>query len=131
MRVAATKLILVFCGLMMLLPALALLFAPRWFYDAIADFPPFNRHFAGDAGAFSLALGVGLMIAARKPIAHRNLIGVAALGNVIHVLNHLYDDLIVDGGNIEHILSNTLPLVLLLILLIFAWRSAANVDVKT
>jgi predicted anti-sigma-YlaC factor YlaD len=114
---------------MMIVPALALLFAPRWFYDTIADFPPFNRHFAGDAGAFSLALGVGVWIAAFKPKENRNLIGIAAFGNFAHVLNHLYDDVVIDGGNFMHILTNTLPLVLISFALLFVWRNmtlAAN-----
>jgi hypothetical protein len=54
------------------------------------------------------------------------LIGAAAVGNALHVLNHLYDDLIVDGGNIDHLVSNTLPLLLVTLLLVWLWGTAQS-----
>ncbi|MEZ4867165.1 MAG: hypothetical protein R3C14_37925 [Caldilineaceae bacterium] len=116
--------ILLYCGLSLMLPALTLLVTPGWFYNALADFPPFNRHFMGDAGAFSLALGIGILLAIRNPAAHRNVIGITALGNTVHVFNHLYDDLIIDGGNIDHLMTNTVPLILLSLLLVIVWWRA-------
>ena len=74
------------------LTGLSQLFAPRWFFENIGNFPPFNRHYVGDLGAFILAMGLGLLVAARNPAQHRSLIGVVALGSVLHLLNHLYDD---------------------------------------
>jgi hypothetical protein len=44
-----------------LLTGLALLFASNWFFQTLGYFPPFNRHYAGDLGAFELPLGVGLL----------------------------------------------------------------------
>ena len=116
------KQIIVFiCALMYVLPGIALIFAPTWFFNAIADFPPFNRHYMGDAGVFSFALGVGLLMAMRRPAQNRAVIGTAAVGNALHVINHLYDDIIVDGGNLTHLLSNSLPLGIVAILLIGVW----------
>lgn len=109
-------------GLVNLLTGAALLFAPRWFFNTLADFPPFNRHYLGDVGAFVLALGVGLLIAAREPRRHRGLVGVAALGSLLHVANHLYDDLVIERGASLHWLTNTLPLLALAALLLWAWR---------
>jgi uncharacterized protein YjeT (DUF2065 family) len=117
----ADRLMLLYCGLSLLLPGLVLIGAPNFFYQALADFAPFNRHFMGDAGSFSLALGIGVLLALRNPAAHRLLIGVTALGNTIHVCNHLYDDLIVDGGNLRHLLTNTAPLLLMSLLLVVVW----------
>ena len=106
---------------MFVLPGLALVLAPIWFYNAIADFPPFNRHYMGDAGVFSFALGIGLLLAVRQPSHNRAAIGAAAVGSTLHVINHLYDDIIVDGGNVTHMLSNSLPLGIVAILLIWVW----------
>ena len=89
----------------------ALLIAPQSFYS-FADFAPFNRHYLGDVGAFLLPLGVGLLAAVRNPDGHKNLIGVAALGSLLHVTNHLYDDLVVERGASTHWLTNTLPLAI-------------------
>jgi hypothetical protein len=44
-----------------LLTGLALLFAAEWFYANVGTFPPFDRHYAGDLGAYQLAFGVGLL----------------------------------------------------------------------
>jgi hypothetical protein len=75
---------------------LAMLFAPTWFYANIGYFPPYNRHYLGDMGAFQLALGLGLAWAGRQPYAHRLFIGAVVLGNFLHTANHIYDDLL--GG---------------------------------
>lgn len=120
---------LVFCALMHLLPGLGLLLLPQTFY-IIADFPPFNRHYMGDAGVFSFAIGLGLLLAVRNFQRHGLLLGAAAVGNGLHVLNHLYDDLIVDGGNLDHLLTNTLPLLIVTFLLIWLWRSAQTLSRK-
>ncbi|RIK43803.1 MAG: hypothetical protein DCC55_04460 [Chloroflexi bacterium] len=69
------------------------LFAPVWFFTTIGPYPPFNRHYLGDLGAFTLPMGIALLIAARNPIQHRLFIGFVAGGSLIHSFNHLYDDL--------------------------------------
>ena len=99
----------------------ALLVAPTWFFDAIGNFSPFNRHYMGDVGAFLLPIGVGLLIAVRDPIRHRSLIGVAAAGSLLHTLNHLYDDFLAGQAAI-HFVKETLPLLVLGVLLIVAYR---------
>ncbi len=109
--------VVLFNGVVNLLTGAALLLAPAWFYNAVADFPPFNRHFLGDVGAFIFALGLGLLFAAREPRKHRGLIGVAALGTLLHVGNHLYDDLLVEHAATAHWLTNTLPLFMMAVLL--------------
>jgi hypothetical protein len=115
------RFIILLNGVLNTLTGLVILAAPGWFYDTIADFPPFNRHFLGDVGAFTLAIGVGLLIAARDPQAHSALAGVGALASLIHAVNHLYDDLIVERGATMHWLSNTLPLLVLALMLAWAW----------
>jgi hypothetical protein len=108
------------------LTGLALLFAPEWFFENIGHFPPFNRHFIGDIGAFLIPLGLGLLLAARAPRRHRLLIGVAALGSVIHLLNHLYDDALGNAWSLEHFLRETLPLALVAAALAWAATDAGS-----
>ncbi len=128
-KLAFARWVVLFSGATNLLTGAALLFAPAWFYNAIADFPPFNRHFLGDVGAFIFALGLGLLFAARAPQKHRGLIGVAALGNLFHVGNHLYDDFFVGPATATmHLLTNTLPLFIMAVLLIAAWVMLARGD---
>lgn len=108
-------------GLLNVFSALALLLAPQWFYQAIGDFPPFNQHYMGDAGAFLLALGIGLLLAARDPARHHGLIGIAIIGNLVHLGNHLYDDFITGHGTLDHLLTDTLPVLLLSVWLLWAY----------
>ena len=108
-------------GLFTLGSGLALLFLPRRFYDSVADFGTYNQHFMGDVGAFTIALGIGLIIAARDPWRYRPLIGIGAIGSLIHVAHHAYDDFFSGQGVSRHFLLNTLPLLVLAILLAFAW----------
>lgn len=104
------------------LTALALLFLPQWFFQNIGDFPPYNRHYEGDVGSFLLALGIGLLIAARNPTKYRLLIAVAALGSTIHLFNHIYDD-IQDSDSLLHLFTDLGPLVLFVVLLgLGLWR---------
>lgn len=80
-------------GAFYLLTALTQLFAPQWFFDNLGTFPPYNRHYVGDLGAYLLPLGVALLLAIRNPAQHRSLIGFAAAGTFVHALNHAYEDI--------------------------------------
>lgn len=114
------RFIVILNGVMGVLPGLALLFTPALFYN-IADFAPYNQHFMGDAGAFSLTVGAMLLVAARNPLQYRAIIGLGALGNLLHVANHLYNDAVVQGWATPHIYTNTLPLAVLALLLVWAY----------
>ncbi len=121
-RVTWTQVIIAVAGLWYLLAGLVQLLAPQWFFDNIGYFPPFNRHYVGDLGAFILPLGIGLLVAARNPPAHHLLVGVAAAGSFLHLLNHLYDDL-GTPSTLAHLVFDTLPLFVLAMLLIVEWWS--------
>jgi predicted anti-sigma-YlaC factor YlaD len=123
---AFTRFAVIFNGVLMVLTALLLLFAPEFFYNAVADYAPFNRHFLGDIGAFSMALGVGLLLAARDPYKHPLIIGAAALGNLLHVLNHAYDDLFVERLTTQHWLTNTIPLLVATVMLVIAYWNVSR-----
>jgi predicted anti-sigma-YlaC factor YlaD len=108
-------------GALNLLIALALLFAPLWFFENIGNFAPFNRHYEGDLGASILPMGIGLFVAARNPSAQRTLIGLVALGNIVHVFNHVYDAVLMQAP-LTHWLLDTAPLAIAALLLLWAWR---------
>ena len=72
---------------------LMMLFTPLWFFENIGNFPPFNRHYLGDFGAYQLPLGIALIFAAREPFKHRLLIISTIAANILHAFNHVYDDI--------------------------------------
>ncbi len=65
--------------------------APSSFYDQIATFPPYNRHFLHDAGAFQIGIGASLLASLRwRDAQFVALIGAAA-GSSMHALSHVID----------------------------------------
>jgi hypothetical protein len=116
------KAILIFSGSFYIITSLALLFIPQWFFDNVGGFPPFNRHFMGDAGAFLIAIGVGLIVGARNPTAHSTAILVGWLSTLVHVANHAYDDFIATGQFVaNHFIMQTLPLLIIGLALLWVW----------
>ncbi len=120
-RLNGIQLTLGVAGLFYGLTGLALLFLPTWFFTYIGDFPPFNRHYMGDTGAFVLPLGIGLLLAMRQPTAHRGLILVTAVASLIHALNHAYDDWLI-GSPLSHCFAETIPLIIFAGILFVVYR---------
>jgi hypothetical protein len=116
-RPSIAQVVVAIAGMLHLLVGLAMLLAPMWFFVTIGTFPPFNRHYTGDMGAFQLALGAGLLFAARTPTRQRLLIGIAAVGNLLHMLNHAYDALI-SHASLGYWLADTGPLLVLTLALL-------------
>ena len=121
----AIQITLATAGLFYLLTGLALLFLPTWFFTYIGNFPPYNRHYMGDAGAFILPLGIGLLLAARQPAAFRSAILISAIGSLIHALNHAYDDWLAHSP-LLHWFSETIPLLIFAGILFFIYRRVAQ-----
>lgn len=116
-RMTLIRVMVAVAGIFYALAGLTLLVAPVWFFYNIGPFPPYNRHYEGDVGAFLLPLGLGLLWAARNPFAHRLLIRVAGAASLLHALNHVYDDAQA-AVPITHLLTDALPLVVFAVLLI-------------
>jgi hypothetical protein len=108
-------------GLLFLLTGLAQLLAPRWFFDSIGTFAPFNRHYTGDLGAFTAPLGLGLLLSLRRLRENLLLVLVGAAGSTLHLFNHLYDDLMAGSWSVQHALGETIPLALTAMLLWRVW----------
>jgi hypothetical protein len=117
-QMAAGQVIVAVAGVFYTLTALALLFAPAWFFQHIGTYGAYNRHYEGDLGAFLLALGLALLLAARDPARHRLLVWAAALGSLFHALNHVYESLVA-GVWPGDWLTATIPLLVLAFLLLW------------
>jgi uncharacterized membrane protein len=88
-----SRLLIAFVGLTDVLAGISLLITPVWFFERVGHFAPFNQHYEGDAGAFVLAIGVGLMMAAVRPAGADGLVVVAMLASLLHLANHIYASL--------------------------------------
>lgn len=65
--------------------------APRGFYDAIGTFPPLNAHYLRDLATWYAALGVLLILAARRSAWQLPLLVLAVLQYALHLANHVID----------------------------------------
>ena len=115
---ALAQIVVGVAGALYVFSGAALLFAPLWFYRTIGDFGAFNQHYEGDAGAFLLPLGLGLLVAAYQPLKYPLLVWVGAVGSLAHACNHLYADL-VGQPSLTHLFKETIPLFLLAALLLW------------
>ena len=87
----AMRIGLIFFGALNLVTGALLLFAPDYFFDHIGPYGVENEHYLGDAGAFYLAIGSGLLVAVRRPSWRVPLLFVSALWFGVHAINHLFD----------------------------------------
>ena len=71
--------------------ALFIAVAPRAFFDSLGPYGHLNRHYLHDVAAFEGAIGVGLLLAARRPTWRPPLLIVAALHYAFHAISHGVD----------------------------------------
>ena len=66
-------------------------FAPKSFFDVLAEFEPYNRHFIHDVGSMQIGIGLGAIVAARtlRPLIAA-FVGLAGF-QVMHVVSHVVD----------------------------------------
>lgn len=98
-------------GIFYTLVGLTMIAAPMWFFENVGHFAPFNRHFIGDLGTFTLPLGIGLLVASRDPLKHRLFLMVVLAASALHTVNHAFDALIA-AEPLSHWLVDVLPLAL-------------------
>jgi hypothetical protein len=67
------------------------LVTPGTFFDQIGRYGVENDHYIGDVGAFYLAAGIGLLIAAIRPSWRVPILTVGAFWYGLHALNHAFD----------------------------------------
>jgi peptidoglycan/LPS O-acetylase OafA/YrhL len=64
---------------------------PGSFYERVAHFPPYNRHFLHDVGAFQLGLGAALALALGGWDGRRVALWTVAVASVLHAASHIID----------------------------------------
>lgn len=92
--------------------------APESFYENLAVFPPFNRHFIHDIGAFQIGLGAVLLLAIPRGDALFVALAGVAIGSAVHVVSHVLDNDL--GGE-----ASDIPLLTILTVLLIAGAFAA------
>lgn len=125
MQNAIARAVLGAAGIFSTISGVALFFAPKWFYDNIGPYPPFNRHYEGDLGALLMPLGIAMVFAARNPAQHRLLFGFVVAGSVIHVVNHLLDELVLSPSTSQP-LTGSIPLAIFAAILAAAYFAAMS-----
>jgi predicted anti-sigma-YlaC factor YlaD len=120
-RPAYVRATLIGGGILYIFSGVTLLFTPAWFLESVGTFPPFNRHYMGDAGSFVLALGIGLLLAAREPMRQRLMVAVGLIGTLVHTVNHGYGDLALAELPTAEVARDLLPLVVYAVLLVVAY----------
>jgi hypothetical protein len=97
--------------------------APHSFYDQAATFPPYNRHFIHDIGAFQIGLGSCLI----APLALTDALLVVltgnALGAVSHFVGHVADRSI--GGQSSDPFTFGALAIVMVVLTVVRWRTMA------
>ena len=84
---------------------------PAGFYDTLATFPPFNRHFLRDAGSFQLGIAATLLAVVRWRSGTVVALVGASTASVVHAVSHVIDR--DEGGRgSDHILLWALAVLL-------------------
>jgi len=78
-------------GVVQIALAALMLIDPGSFFEQIGPYGERNDHYTRDAGTFTLALGVVLVLAARRPRWRVPVIAFALVLNAFHAVNHLAD----------------------------------------
>jgi hypothetical protein len=65
--------------------------APHAFFKAVGPFGAFNSHYIRDTASFEAALGLGLLIAIRRPSWRVPVLAVVTVQFALHSANHLLD----------------------------------------
>jgi hypothetical protein len=97
--------------------------APHSFYDQAATYPPYNRHFIHDIGAFQIGLGSCLIAALAFADALLVVLIGNALGATTHLIGHIADRSI--GGSSSDPFTFGGLAIVMIVLTLARWRSMA------
>ena len=111
-------------GILTLALGIWALIDPSSFFDNVADWPPYNRHFIHDIGAFQVAIGAALLFAlVWRSDAVLAALGGAAIGATLHWIAHITDEDLLGGNDADPYL---LGIIALILVLTFVWRLFAG-----
>jgi hypothetical protein len=94
---------------------------PHSFYDQVATFPPYNRHFIHDIGAFQIGLGSCLIAALALADALLVVLIGNALGALAHFVGHVADRSI--GGQPSDPFTFGALAIVIVLLTVARWRT--------
>ncbi len=83
--------VLILLGIYQIAQALWMIVSPGSFFDAVAGFGVQNDHYIRDNATFSLAIGVGLLVAVGRPSWRFPVLLVTTVWFATHAVNHLVD----------------------------------------
>lgn len=85
------KIVAILAGIGFLAFGLWAFVAPEPFFENVARFEPYNEHFLHDIGAFQIAIGAMLLLAATMRDALYAALGGATIGQIVHIASHVMD----------------------------------------
>ena len=71
--------------------ALFMAVAPHTFFKVVGPFETLNVHYMRDTATFSAGIGMGLLVAVRRPSWRVPALAIATLQSALHSINHLID----------------------------------------
>lgn len=90
-RWSAPRLVAAGVGLVLVAGGIWAMVDPRSFYDQLATYPPYNRHFLHDIGAFQTAIGATLLFTFLWADGLLVALAGASVGSVLHFVSHVVD----------------------------------------
>ena len=87
----AMRAVLVVLGALNAVSGAMALIVPNTFFDQVGRYGVENSHYVGDVGAFVLAFGIAVLIAAGRPSWRVPVLALGALWYGFHAINHLFD----------------------------------------
>ncbi len=102
--------------------------APRAFFTSIGPFEELNRHYIRDIATYSASMGVGALVAIRRPSWRTPVLAISTIQFGLHTVNHLLDASSAHPQwtgwfDFASLLAGTL-------LLAWMWRSAARAETR-
>ena len=88
------RIVLVTCailGLITLALGIWAFVAPMSFFEVLAPFEPYNRHFLHDAGVLQIGVGVAMLLAAARRSPVEVALGGFIAFEALHVVSHVID----------------------------------------
>jgi hypothetical protein len=67
------------------------LISPQSFFDTLAGYRPYNKHFLHDVGAFQTGIGATLLLALFRRDALQVVLWGTSVGTVLHAISHFID----------------------------------------
>jgi hypothetical protein len=88
---SAMRAVLVVLGVLNAASGALALLAPDTFFDEVGRYGIENSHYVGDVGAFVLAFGIAVLVAAWRPSWRVPVLGLGAVWYGLHAVNHVFD----------------------------------------